>query len=421
MLKPLVKLSTVALLMRICGAVIIALNLAIITRSLSADEVGTFALLSGLIFVGRYLGPIGYDQLLFREIGSSNNDLGGFEYIEKMALLRVSVVTLCGVVIALILTVFVFNLMVGERNWFLFVTGTFIYAASALSGTFVGALRGRGKLLLALVGDGFLPPAFSLFVIASAYYFDSLSQEVAWVALAFGSGVGAIVQWCALMRLWSGVGDCRPAVLGSRQAMHLWMVQALNFLQGRFGIYVAAYGGLQSVTITEIAARIALISSLATWAIGMVISPQLANFKNAPQTATKCLAFGMIAGFATSFSVFLMFVAVGERSIGFLFGDEYKIAYWPAFIMLAAFIVNGTLGIFATFLIMNRHENIVLLLNTASLCVGVGLAFILASIVAMPISVALGTFLATVVRDGGAFLYMNRRYSVFRDSMAKAC
>lgn len=412
MLSNLLYQASQALLIRVAGTLALALNLMVVTRNLNVFEVGQFALFSSLIFLGRYLGPLGNEQLTLRTITAKTDILPQqAQQIERAAVRRTLIIILS--TLPFFAFAFPFFLNTNREEWLYISFMSFLlFGSSTMSGILFGILRSRNLLASSLIGDGLISPVFSLLMLILGGSFGFLTVEYSIASVTVGSFIGFIWQLAILLRAWGRgfVGKADPGAIPFPAALSLWLTQLLNFAQSRFPLYIAAIVlELPSVALIEISSKIVLVPSLATWALGVVIAPKLASSSENIKQAARYVLYSMIFGFIISSGILFVFAIFGEKALEILFGIPYSAAYWPTLIMLMSSIINGSLGVYATYLIMTNKESVVSRYNFYGLLSGVLISIVCVKLGLGPVGVACGYFTAVATRELNVLIYLWRQ------------
>ncbi|MCZ8158503.1 MAG: hypothetical protein O9256_01185 [Rhizobiaceae bacterium] len=406
------KLSASALVIRVFGTFIMAANLVFVTRNLALTEVGMFALTSSFLFFGKYLGPLGLDQLALRDLSSSSYDYQHRQTLERKLLVNVTVVSFA--VVFFSLCVMILWDIYSKSDYFeyyaIFVYCAVVYVCSALVGVLCGILRARGSVIISIAGDAVVPQLTTLFMLSYFVYFSNLSVEVSCCAVAIGAVMSVLFQFMRLRRYWSGVffvGTSDVKAFNARDALSVWFFQLLNFGQSRFQIYFAsAFLGFTYVALIEVSTKVALVPTMSTWAIGTVIGPKLAKHSRSPEEILKYIIFSVVFGGGVSLTCLVLFYIFGNYILVNVLGSAYNEAYSPSIILLFAVLVNSVGGVFATYLVMSKRESIASFFTGLGLICGVLVALVNTHFGLGATGVAIGAALAIVVRDVGIPVFL---------------
>lgn len=413
-MKAFLKDSVIVLFLRIAG---ILVNLAIfvaVANKLSINDVGAFSLISTVAIIARYLGPLGFDQLAIKVIPRYilDNDNTSIQNLHVSSLLFI---ILSSVIISS-LSVFLYSYTIQQSFhsgvYFIFIG---IVTSCSISGLCAGILRGHGRVFSAFLPDSFL--SYLITAISCAYlaYRDELTLESSLVSAALGYTCAAFLQLASLTTMSFKLPFPREYRAPVRDAFSMWTVQAANLLQSRSAVYLAyVLGTATTAALMDTAARVALLPTLVTWAIGSIAAPQLVKYaaQNRHDEVQKLVLVSSWASFIPSFLTLVVYLAFGRLALSTFFPQEYLLSYWPTLICLAAMTVNASTSICSTYLIYSGKQAVVLaftVLSAATLFI----SSLFISMYDVLIAISLSTLLSVTIRDFGIMLYLAKSEKIY--------
>ncbi|MBW9064270.1 hypothetical protein JNB71_13165 [Rhizobium herbae] len=399
--------SVVVLFLRMAG---ILVNLAIfvaIANKLSTTDVGAFSLISTVAVIARYLGPLGFDQVAIKIIPRYilDNDTASIQNLHASSLAFI----IFSSAIVSALSVFLYSHATEQffhlGLYFIFIG---VVTSCAISGLCAGILRGHGRVFSAFLPDSFLSYLITAICCVYLVYTEELTLERSLVSAALGYACAALLQLASLAKISLKLPFPREYRAPFRDAFSMWTVQAANLLQSRSAVYFAyVLGTATTAALMDTAARVALLPTLVTWAIGSIAAPQLVKYsaQNKRGEVQKLILVSTWASFIPSVLTLVVYFAFGRLALSTFFPQEYLLSYWPTLICLGAMTINASTSICSTYLIYSGKQAVVFAFTVISAATFFISGFII-SIYDVLIGISLSTLLSVAVRDFGIMLYL---------------
>ena len=175
----------------------------------------------------------------------------------------------------------------------------------------------------------------------------------------------------------------------------------------------SALVGTTGAAIVDTAMRFAFLPSVPTWAVGMVVSPLLADAARTKSGDLQGLFFLACALSSAPAIVFLcLFVLAGPSLLTMMFGVSYVSAYHPVILLTVAATVNAMAGLSANLYWMTGYERLGLKYNIAGAVTLIGSAVMLGHLSGV-VGICLSVAFAAGIRDYG-MMYSLRNALAFQ-------
>lgn len=411
------KQSFLALFLRVFGVALSLVIFAILAKNLTIHDVGLYSLISSAALIGRYLGPLGLDQIALRTLPQYCEEE---KFPEALALQKqlfvYAIIASIMIVAGFSLTSFIF---IGDDASFLPMTMStvVVYFSSTISGVCAAILRGHGRVFSAFFPDSVLSFLVTAFLMALCLSWGTLTTDLALSFLAAGTICAGIYQSVSVWRLSSSpcTTPDREVVKQSvnlQKAAHYWLVMAGNFLQVRSSLYVAfLVGSAAASALMDTAMKFALVPTLATWAVGSVCAPRLVKLrtKGDLQGIRNILFVGAWVSFIPSFLFLITFVFSGRFVIETFLSPSYVSAYFATILFILSTCLNSFLSLASTYLMYADEEVAVLKFTLAGLFCTVFFGYLLGMTSLGVTGVAIAVLISGICRDGGLAIVLYRK------------
>ncbi|WP_118138410.1 hypothetical protein [Oceanicella sp. SM1341] len=412
--------------LRLGGVACLALAFVVLARTLPAAQVAGLSLAMAAGTLGRYLGPLGFDQLALRHLPRLR--AGG-----RAAMARRLEGALFGGGCAAgsaCLAAGLVLLPLSPAAPALLLAGL-----GALGGAAAGVQRARGEVFRAVFPEGGLAPGLTLAGLLLLSAAGGLTPGAA-LAVLIGAALPGLVLQLAWLAGGARLRPHLPALRLWREALALWAVQGATLLLNRSALWLAAAlatggvmtatggggimtatggggamtaaGGMAEVAWLDAGLRLALLPGLAGWAAGMVLAPQVSALGARGDGAglQAALTLGCRLATAPALALLGLLALAGEGGMVAVLGPGFAAATTPALILLAAAAVDGATGLSALVILHGRPERgaarrvLGLTLAAAASLPCAALAALGAG-AGLATAVALGVLAATVLRGAG--------------------
>jgi O-antigen/teichoic acid export membrane protein len=411
------KQSFVALLLRIFGVALSLVIFAILAKTLNIHDVGVFSLVASAALVGRYLGPLGLDQIALRTIPQYCEE---DKLPEAMALQKLLIIyaAIASTIIASGFAAISFAVWDGPHFLPIIITTVLIYVSSTVSGICAGILRGHGRIFSAFFPDSVLSFLVTALLMALSLLWGALTTEFALYFLTAGTICAAGLQLLSVFKLSppsarrSPLREVAKQSVSIRKAGHYWLVMAGNFLQVRSSLYVAFLVGSSAASaLMDTAMKFALVPTLATWAVGSVCAPRLVSLrtKGDLQGIRNILFVGAWISFIPSLLFLFLFILSGKFVIETFLSPNYVSAYVATILFVLATCLNSFLSLASTYLMYADEEVTVLKFTLVGLFCTVFFGYILGASSLGVTGVAIAVLISGVCRDGGLAIILYRK------------
>lgn len=406
--KLLFKIGGGVLLLRVAGLLSQVLLFVLIARLLPLEQVGQYAVMNAIWMIFRQLGNLGLEQAFMRFlpgfyvagdihkandfIAASNRVVFSFSFLVAVALFFVALVTRDHLALA-----YPVEAIIGAA--------TALFAYSVL-GVFVGQLRASGRAFGAQFPESFLLPTFLCagFAVSAFMGIESIELLIAIQACCA----------CSIAMLYMYMGDMRfrrvKFGLEDSDIAEIRTMSSRSFLSSAvssIAVYLPAIilmgiKGSAAVAIYETASRFGRLPSLATWAVGVTLSPMLSeeHHRGNRENLQHIFTLGCWMAGLPALLYFISTLIFGRYLLVYFLGDNYEVAYWPMLIFSLAIAVNASAGLSSVLLMMTGFDRVALIFSLFSMiCLFLGV--VLFGNAFGVIGVALAFLLSTIVRDVG--------------------
>lgn len=332
------------LAIRISGAALQLLLVALAVALFPIGDVGNNAILWSSAIISRVGGTLGLDLYLLRELPSlwaeSRRDFG-----LRCKGLLVSLISVLAPLILFLACGLIWLVQNGSFSRDLAIAIPVVVVASALQRLWSCQLRARGQLMLGQMLDAVaLPFCAVLALLASHTWAPSLflaGQAAAIIAIS-------LLMFGLLLSDWRQPGKFR--ILTTREwkeVVPLGAGSALSVLASRAPILFVGASSVSQAASYEIGQRINSAATLASASATAVLFPRVKGIigKRATRQLFQELVSSAVLGLVPALVILLGLLVVGSNRAETLMGPEYAGAWLTAVVLTAAACVSAVTGL----------------------------------------------------------------------------
>lgn len=376
------SLYSISLGIRLSGALLAALGVWLLARSLSPEELGVY---SGIIAITTVLAlpsSAGLPMFLTREIARKReqDEPEGIRPLINAGLRVWAVLSLLAVAIFIIVSLFdVFP----RSNWAQTLILVLTIPLLSLDLIRSGTMRGMASAVKSQLPETLIRPAsFLIFVVAQLIIFGQIELTTAFLAFFASCLCSAVTGQYMLAPYLKNLpaGQRVPIREVTNQSMGIAVLGATNTLIGNLdllilsllGMFVAA--GEYRIALQGVVALLLVHNTVSTVGLRDLASANGRDDRKALQAASDRITLHTTLG---TTAVWVAILLSGNYIIEFLFGSEYSQAYSILLILGVGFVVNSALGPGQDLLVLNMNQKNALVTNLASIAFSIVLAFLL--------------------------------------------
>lgn len=370
-MSSLVGSSLLVLLIRVGGAALQLLLVALAVWLFPIREVGLNGILWTCAVIARGVGPIGADLYVLREmtpIWDGNERAHFFAMCRgiSLGLARVLVLPLLLITGALVAAS-----VIGRVPWSLSLVLPVVILASVAQRLWSNQMRAQGRVMLSQFAEGLMVPVLAVvFLLGSA----AVDARTLLYGQALAIVLGAAVLWALLMR-----GQDKS--VRYRMDRHIWRAilplgagTGLSVLAARLPIlFVGSYSAVQAAHY-DIGQRVHSAATLASQSAATVFLPRvrrLVHDGNGRQLARE-LATSTAVGLVPAVLVTCALLLVGPERTEELLGAEYTGTWAVALLLSVAAVLNAATGLCHGLLAMTGHARAFLVIAAVQCVVVLG-------------------------------------------------
>ncbi|MBI1275337.1 hypothetical protein GC177_05125 [bacterium] len=378
-------------------------------------DVGLYAMVNGFWMVARFVGPLGWDHTLLRDIPAclTQQREGQAAALERFAFRRV------------LLTNLLIGLLCGLGVMFwpakdlpihtpLLATATALgIMAYGIIGLGASQLRARHEQLWPQLPEMLLLPGIALALWLPAGAVGTLDgTQAVWLQSCAAIFCAGLHLWRYLRRYYRRNIRLEPHLAREAAALtHRMFATALltGFSSRAPVLLVPLVLGLAATALMETAMRFTMPLMLCGWGATMVVSPMLSalHAEKKKQELHQIFALGAWLAFIPAVIGLVLLMLFGKWLLAWLMGPSYLPAYNAMLLLALAWVVNASTGMASRLFMMTGHERVTLLFSLIQALI---LAF------GVPLGArwqgvegaAFAVLIATLFRDGGLNMLVRR-------------
>lgn len=415
-MKKLIAGSIYLTVIRAAGILLQAITMIILARKLPIEDVGYFASLYAFLGTLRFLGPLGTDQIILRQIAGRHRCQVSY----NAHVLMDTAVTLSlyvGILTSLALFIFLIASRYNTSITNLQIISIALSAPSfSMMGVFIAQIRGLGYIIAAQFPESFLFHFIFLFLVITSSIIFEINNNLIYLYMCISSWTIIIIY--ILIRKKIGLSNflyipIKQIIKLGTSGLSILISLVFTVLSAKLPIFLALnFFGPSSAAILDIALRFGNLAMLTTSSIGASFSPQFAqlfnlnNFKELKKTLLYACAISIVPA-----TIWLFIVFFGaEFTIELIFPVKYKEAILLTILVAFASSINAGFGLATTLLIMSNKENIVSLLSFLQLAAIIFLPLFFSSHIGL-LSVIIGMIIGSFIRDAVSFIYTLNKFN----------
>lgn len=325
----------------------------LLARSLGPENYGIYAFVLSVITLLGLPTKAGLPTLIVRETAK-------YQLQEKWSNLR-GLLTLANgfvvgfsVLVALVSAVVVWWYWGDEQG---VKTSTFFWALLLLPLIAFGNIRGATLRGLRKVVQGQLPeevvrPLVLILLVGGVFALgveltpENTMQYTVWAALA-SFAVGAVLLIRAMPPEVRRAEPSYETKVWTGSLVPLSLITGIQIINGQAGIVLLGiFSTPDEVGLYKVAMAAAGLASVGLMVANVVLAPHITRMFHAQEIEKlqRLLVYSARMGFLASFPLLVLLIFLGEGVLGFLFGFEYKTAYWALVVLSIGQMLNAMAG-----------------------------------------------------------------------------
>lgn len=422
-LSDLLKGSTKIVLFRLIGFAASYLLIFMITKSLGAEAMGTYSIVTTVLLMSSIIGNYGFDTTLIRFISEY---VGKGQWLAAKEIYSRAIKLLTPLNIGLAVIIYFCSPWIAEyifkneglSNPIRIVA--IIFIPFVLHKINVQALRAFKKV----VSFAFYQNV-SLFLFAAVYlgiallFFTPDNTTPIW-AYAFGAFMTAILSQLSLRKIFRKKNTNGAGPVKSISNSTLWSVSGA-LMMGTSMVQITNWSdtfilgimdSAENVGIYNVALRIANLTSLSLLAFTSMSAPKFAEFysNNDMKSLKKVTSHTTKLIFWTSVP-FLVLILLFPASIMGIFGEEFKVGGLTLVFIAIGQFVNAISGSVGSFLKMTGRQAFFRNVMIVTMILSIGLNILLIPKYGIN-GVAFATMLTTIIKNLSFVVYIKRHFNI---------
>lgn len=409
-MNEIISSSVLLSIIRVIGISIQAGTILYLTHSLNINDMGYFSLVYSFLGIIRFLGPLGTDKLVMRQISKEKN-VGYSIQASKISISSITLTFILSIIISTI--IFLLLKFSNYANFSIIEIWTIIFSIPAFSmtGVFIGQIRGYDYNISAQIPEAI---GFHFLFAIQIFLFEFLAllnRQVVLISICIASW--GVIFIYAIIRYRIGVDwSCLPnkkEILGiMKGGIGIFQALALTALSTRVPIFLTtAIIGPTGTAIMDIAIRFGSLSSIFTTSVAATFSPVFASLSHNSNQKIRLKKLKLASTTASIPAIlWLSIVALGGQYATLnILPNTYENSYIPIVFVCIAITINASFGISSNYLIMGGEEKLVQnfsLLQLIVLCIS---GYFLASYFNIA-GIAAAMILGHIARDCGMIAYI---------------
>lgn len=377
-------------------------------------DVGLYAMVNGFWMVARFVGPLGWDHTLLRDVPAclTQQREDQAAALEKFAFRRVLltnifIAMLCGTAVML------WPSDLPIHTPLLAVSTALGITAYGIIGLGASQLRARHEQLWPQLPEMILLPAITLALWLPAGAAGMLNGTWAiWLQSCAAAFCAGVHLWRYLRRYYRRGIRLEAGLAGEAAALtrRMFATALLTGFSSRAPVLLVPLAlGLAATALMETAMRFTMPLMLCGWGATMVVSPMLSALHagQKKQELHQMFALGAWLAFIPAVIGLALLVALGKWLLAWLMGPSYLPAYNAMLLLALAWVVNASTGMASRLFMMTGHERVTLwfsFIQAVILAIGVPLGARWQGLE----GAAFAVLLATLLRDGGLNMLVRR-------------